>query len=89
MGQHALMVLQGLSALGGRESNLPIREEGQSTQPSDSPRVERAQTQMSELDRFGLKGLLAMLREGETSDQAHLALGMDLNSLGLDLHRPE
>lgn len=44
---------------------------------------------MSELDRFGLKGLLAMLREGETSDQAHLALGMDLNSLGLDLHRPE
>ncbi len=44
--------------------------------------------QMSELDRFGLQGLLATLQNDGT-DQANLVFGMDLNTLGLDLHRPE
>ncbi len=43
---------------------------------------------MSELDRFGLQGLLATLQNDGT-DQANLVFGMDLNTLGLDLHRPE
>lgn len=44
--------------------------------------------QISELDTFGLNGLMAQLRGG-SADQLGLMLGMDLNSLGLDLHRPE
>lgn len=44
--------------------------------------------QLSELDSFGLTGLMAQLR-GSSQDQLGLMLGMDLNSLGLDLHRPE
>lgn len=43
---------------------------------------------MSEVDRFGLPGFMSQLRGG-SQDQAGLMLGMDLNSLGIDLHRPE
>jgi len=43
--------------------------------------------QMSELDRFGLKGLQARLDGVYGVDQAAIASGMDLNLLGLDLNR--
>ena len=43
---------------------------------------------MTELERYGLHGLLATLR-GESADQANLALGMDLSTIGLDLQRTE
>ena len=43
---------------------------------------------MSELDRFGLAGLMAMIRT-EGPDLANLANGQDLTTLGLDLNQPE
>jgi CCR4-NOT transcription complex subunit 2 len=43
---------------------------------------------MSELDRFGLAGLLRMIHS-ESSDVASLAVGQDLMTLGLDLNQPE
>ncbi len=45
-------------------------------------------SQMSELDRYGLAGLLAMLRH-DSNDVAGLAAGQDLTTLGLDLNQPE
>ncbi|KAJ5914373.1 hypothetical protein N7504_003256 [Penicillium tannophilum] len=44
--------------------------------------------QMSELDRFGLAGLLRMIHS-ESPDVASLAVGQDLMTLGLDLNQPE
>lgn len=43
---------------------------------------------MSELDRFGLAGLLRMIHS-ESPDVASLAVGQDLMTLGLDLNQPE
>ena len=44
---------------------------------------------MSESERFGIRGLQAVL-DGELGpDRASLAHGMDLNLLGLDLNRYE
>lgn len=43
--------------------------------------------QMSEFDRFGLKGLQARLEGAFGADQSAIATGMDLNLLGLDLNR--
>ncbi len=43
---------------------------------------------MSELDRFGLAGLLAMI-PNDSPDYSSLAIGQDLTVLGLDLNRPE
>ncbi|KAI9821223.1 MAG: hypothetical protein M1827_003957 [Pycnora praestabilis] len=45
-------------------------------------------SQMSELDRFGLSGLLGMIRH-ESQDLASLAVGQDLTTLGLDLNQPD
>ncbi|MCJ1299565.1 hypothetical protein MMC08_002357 [Hypocenomyce scalaris] len=42
-------------------------------------------SQMSELDRFGLAGILAMVRN-DNQDLASLAIGQDLTQLGLDLN---
>lgn len=44
--------------------------------------------QMSELDRFGLAGLLRMIHS-ESPDVASLAVGQDLMTLGLDLNQAE
>ncbi|KAJ5640938.1 hypothetical protein N7528_000563 [Penicillium herquei] len=44
--------------------------------------------QMSELDRFGLAGLLRIIHS-ESPDVASLAVGQDLMTLGLDLNQPE
>ena len=43
---------------------------------------------MSERDRFGVNGFLSMIRR-ENSDPSGLLMGIDLNSLGLELQRPE
>jgi CCR4-NOT transcription complex subunit 2 len=45
-------------------------------------------SQMTELDRFGLAGLLRMIHS-ESPDVASLAVGQDLMTLGLDLNQPE
>lgn len=57
----------------------------------DSPATtpEQAQgSQMNDLDRFGLAGLLANVRS-ENPDVAGLAIGQDLNHLGLNLNSVE
>lgn len=43
---------------------------------------------MSDLDRFGIKGLLSILK-GPYQDQATLMTGIDPNSLGIDPNAPE
>jgi CCR4-NOT transcription complex subunit 2 len=45
-------------------------------------------SRMGETDRFGLGGLLSLIR-GESGDYSMLALGQDLTQLGLDLNQPE
>lgn len=46
-----------------------------------------SESQLSEADRYGFAGFLEKIAGG--TDQAGLAWGMDLNSLGLDLNRME
>lgn len=43
---------------------------------------------MTELERFGLPGLLARLSP-DSPDHSNLAIGQDLTALGLDLNRPD
>lgn len=43
---------------------------------------------MSPMDRFGLPGLLAIVRN-ENPDIASLAIGQDLTQLGLNVNSPE
>ena len=43
---------------------------------------------MSEMERFGLTGLLGMIRN-ESQDLGMLAVGQDLTQLGLNLNQPE
>ena len=45
-------------------------------------------SQMSALDRYGLAGLLSMVRS-DNPDVAGLAIGQDLTQLGLNLNSPE
>jgi len=45
-------------------------------------------SQMTDLDRFGLAGLLGMIRH-ESEDLAGLTIGQDLTALGLDLNQPD
>ncbi|MCJ1368098.1 hypothetical protein MMC16_007237 [Acarospora aff. strigata] len=45
-------------------------------------------SQMSELDRYGLAGLLGVIRH-DSNDVAGLAVGQDLTTLGLDLNQPD
>lgn len=52
------------------------------------PRSKTPLAHMSELDRFGLPGLLEMIRN-ENSDVSSLAIGQDLTTLGLDLNSSE
>ena len=70
----------------------------QSQQPfgadfADSPQTTQSPddlslSHMSEIDKFGLKGLLALIRH-ESADIGALAVGQDLTQLGLDLNQPE
>ncbi|KAK6509909.1 hypothetical protein TWF481_004634 [Arthrobotrys musiformis] len=56
-----------------------------STPPDTEPSESSAP---SEIDRFGLNGLLPLIRN-EDLDMALLALGTDLTQLGLELNQPE
>ncbi|KAI9798766.1 MAG: hypothetical protein M1833_004596 [Piccolia ochrophora] len=59
-----------------------LAESPQNSQPPDTL------SSMSEIDRFGLAGLLHMIRN-EGSDVGSLAIGQELTALGLDLNQPE
>ena len=59
----------------------------------DSPggvqnRTKTPLSQMNDLDRFGLAGLLETIRS-DNPDVSGLAIGQDLTSLGLDLNSQE
>jgi CCR4-NOT transcription complex subunit 2 len=79
------------------QRNFSDPQQLQQRQPetSDSQEVGEPQSteqpplaQMSELDRFGLAGLLRMIHS-ESPDVASLAVGQDLMTLGLDLNQAE
>jgi CCR4-NOT transcription complex subunit 2 len=55
---------------------------------NSGPEIEDPLPGASDKDRFGLKGLLAVLK-GPYPDQAALITGMDVHSLGLDLNSNE
>ena len=52
------------------------------------PQNQTPPSQLSELDRFGLAGLIDMVRS-DNQDVASLAIGQDLTQLGLDLNSSE
>ncbi|KAJ5175998.1 uncharacterized protein N7482_001875 [Penicillium canariense] len=62
--------------------------EGQEVSAAAQSAEQPPLAQMSELDRFGLSGLLRMIHS-ESPDVAGLAVGQDLMTLGLDLNQPE
>lgn len=68
------------------------RQAGVVNDVQESPAAQSAEQPplplMSELDRFGLSGLLRMIHS-ESPDVASLAVGQDLMTLGLDLNQPE
>jgi hypothetical protein len=77
------------------ESSLNPQTNSPQTQTNDigttedpSPEVEDPLAGMNDKDRFGLKGLLAMLK-GPYPDQAALVSGIDITSLGFDLNTTE
>lgn len=61
-------------------------EPGMSEDPA--PEVEDPLAGMNDKDRFGLKGLLAILK-GPYPDQAALISGIDIATLGFDLNTTE
>ncbi|KAE8146090.1 NOT2 family protein [Aspergillus avenaceus] len=61
-----------------------VQEPSRSAQSSEQPPL----GEMSELDKFGLAGLLRMIHS-DSQDVATLAVGQDLMTLGLDLNQPE
>lgn len=56
--------------------------------PSAVPPRQKRLSEMTERERFGLPGLLAMMPP-DSPDHSSLAVGQDLTVLGLDLNRPE
>ncbi|KAK6356636.1 hypothetical protein TWF718_000977 [Orbilia javanica] len=78
------------SSLAGIQSQSDPQSDQQpqrysSTPPDTEPSESSAP---SEIDRFGLNGLLPLIRN-EDLDMALLALGTDLTQLGLELNQPE
>lgn len=81
-GQTQLPQMQSRQQQGASFTSEP--EPAATTQSAEQPPL----SQMSELDRFGLAGLLRMIHS-ESPDVASLAVGQDLMTLGLDLNQPE
>ncbi|KAL5336228.1 hypothetical protein BJX70DRAFT_400872 [Aspergillus crustosus] len=76
----------GSSVISGPQQLPPAP--GLTRQPQDSVSEQQPLAEMSELDRFGLAGLLRMIHS-DSADVASLAVGQDLMTLGLDLNQPE
>lgn len=76
-----------------QQTSSRLQQSGFSGDLADSPGTVQTPdhlplSQMSELDRFGLAGILAMVRN-DNQDLASLAVGQDLTQLGLDLNSSE
>jgi CCR4-NOT transcription complex subunit 2 len=70
------------------QQRLPESAESQDVSSAPQSTEQPPLAQMSELDRFGLAGLLRMIHS-ESPDIASLAVGQDLMTLGLDLNQAE
>ncbi|KAL4943327.1 hypothetical protein BDV06DRAFT_190279 [Aspergillus oleicola] len=75
------------AALAGQQQTIPAAP-GLSRPPQDAATDQQPLAEMSELDKFGLAGLLRMIHS-DSADVASLAVGQDLMTLGLDLNQPE
>lgn len=71
-----------------QQRQAPAGAETQESSGTSQSAEQPPLTQMSELDRFGLAGLLRMIHS-ESPDVASLTVGQDLMTLGLDLNQPE
>lgn len=65
----------------------PSQQQSQQQQGS-IPQTPAQQVLLSPADRFGLVGLLQLIKTGDP-DSTMLALGSDLSKLGLDMNRKE
>ncbi|KAL2872350.1 NOT2/NOT3/NOT5 family protein [Aspergillus lucknowensis] len=70
----------------GQQQSVPTQTLSRPSQ--DSGTEQQPLAEMSELDKFGLAGLLRMIHS-DSADVASLAVGQDLMTLGLDLNQPE
>lgn len=70
------------------QQRQPENNDGQEVSNAPQSTEQPPLAQMSELDRFGLAGLLRMIHS-ESPDVASLAVGQDLMTLGLDLNQAE
>ncbi|KAL3488692.1 NOT2 family protein [Aspergillus germanicus] len=74
------------AAIPGPQQSVPAQALSRPSQ--DSAAEQQSLADMSELDKFGLAGLLRMIHS-DSADVASLAVGQDLMTLGLDLNQPE
>ncbi|KAI9368261.1 hypothetical protein BJX61DRAFT_524839 [Aspergillus egyptiacus] len=77
---------QNNAGVSSQQQSMPAP--GLSRPTQDSSGEQQPFSDMSELDRFGLAGLLRMIHS-DSADVASLAVGQDLMTLGLDLNQPE
>ncbi|KAL4777850.1 hypothetical protein BDW60DRAFT_10863 [Aspergillus nidulans var. acristatus] len=75
------------SGVSSQQQSIPAAP-GLSRPSQDTGAEQQPLTEMSELDKFGLAGLLRMIHS-DSADVASLAIGQDLMTLGLDLNQPE
>jgi CCR4-NOT transcription complex subunit 2 len=79
---------------GEQHSNNPNQTRAMSTNPHGSlhtthPQTPAQQVLMSAADRWGLLGLLAMIKNaGTDADQGLSSVGTDLGTMGLDMGYP-
>ena len=73
---------------GGQQFPTPFSGDIEESPGGIPHRTKTPLSQMSELDRFGIAGLLETLRS-ENPDMSGLAIGQDLTTLGLDLNSQE
>ncbi|KAL4743852.1 hypothetical protein BDV11DRAFT_177572 [Aspergillus similis] len=75
------------AGVSSQQQSIPAAP-GLSRPSQDTEAEQQPLTEMSELDKFGLAGLLRMIHS-DSADVASLAIGQDLMTLGLDLNQPE
>ncbi|KAL6239277.1 hypothetical protein BDW75DRAFT_236716 [Aspergillus navahoensis] len=75
------------AGVSSQQQSIPAAP-GLSRPTQDASAEQQPLAEMSELDKFGLAGLLRMIHS-DSADVASLAIGQDLMTLGLDLNQPE
>ena len=71
-----------------QDSQVQAGAEGDIAALTQAAHLSETLSTMNEPDRFGLAGLLEIIRN-ENTQMGTLAIGEDLTALGLDLNRPE